>query len=147
MDHVLSKPGYGFNKTCESALRHKVRAESPGRWIASGHSIRPGSDHWHVLIRARAIETGSYVLAPAQCGRHAGGRETYGHSLIVSPWGEILAEAGDEPGVILAEIDPDQSRRAREAIPALRKNQKNDRHWGARRAARQALQKLTGKKD
>jgi predicted amidohydrolase len=78
-----------------------------------------GKAHWHVLIRTRAIETGSYVLAPAQCGRHAGGRETYGHSLIVSPWGEVLAEAGNEPGVILAEIDPDQSRRAREAIPAL----------------------------
>ena len=79
-----------------------------------------GQAHWYVLLRARAIETGSYVLAAAQGGIHENGRPTYGHSLIISPWGEILAEAGDEPGYISAEIDPDVSRETREQIPALK---------------------------
>jgi predicted amidohydrolase len=87
--------------------------------IPSAFTRFTGEAHWHVLIRARAIETGSYVFAPAQCGRHAMGRETYGHSLIVSPWGEVLAEAGVEPGVIMAEVDPRRARAARRAIPAL----------------------------
>jgi len=87
--------------------------------IPSAFTRFTGEAHWHVLIRARAIETGSYVFAPAQCGRHAKGRETYGHSLIVSPWGEVLAEAGVEPGVIMAEVDPRRARAARRAIPAL----------------------------
>lgn len=80
-----------------------------------------GEAHWHVLLRARAIETGAYILAPAQSGEHAEGRKTYGHSLVVSPWGEILAEgAAAEPGVILAEIDPAKVQEARSMIPALR---------------------------
>ncbi len=78
-----------------------------------------GEAHWHALLRARAIETGSYVFAPAQCGDHEGGRKTYGHSLMVSPWGEVLADGGEEPGVILAEIDPAAALAARRAIPAL----------------------------
>jgi predicted amidohydrolase len=79
-----------------------------------------GEAHWHVLLRARAIETGCYVFAPAQCGEHAEGRRTYGHSLVISPWGEILAEGGAvEPGVILAEIDPAKVAEARRMIPAL----------------------------
>ena len=78
-----------------------------------------GEAHWHVLIRARAIETGSWVVAAAQGGSHEDGRETYGHSMIVDPWGRIVAEAGREPGVILAEIDPAASVAARAAIPAL----------------------------
>jgi predicted amidohydrolase len=79
-----------------------------------------GEAHWHVLLRARAIETGAYVFAPAQCGAHAEGRKTYGHSLIVAPWGEVLADGGDEPGIILAEIDPAKVDAARGMIPALR---------------------------
>jgi predicted amidohydrolase len=79
-----------------------------------------GEAHWHVLLRARAIETGAYVFAPAQCGAHAEGRKTYGHSLIVAPWGEVLADGGDEPGIILAEIDPAKVDAARSMIPALR---------------------------
>lgn len=79
-----------------------------------------GRAHWEVLLRARAIENGAYVMAPAQGGWHAGGRRTYGHSLIVSPWGEILAEAGTEPGIILADIDAEKSRAARVQIPSLR---------------------------
>ncbi len=79
-----------------------------------------GKAHWHVLLRARAIENGAFVFAPAQGGTHANGRKTYGHSLIVSPWGEILAEAGTAPGIIVAEIDPALSANARAKIPSLR---------------------------
>jgi predicted amidohydrolase len=78
-----------------------------------------GEAHWHILLRARAIETGCFVLAAAQGGAHENGRSTYGHSLIISPWGEILAEAGDEPCIIAAEIDPSQVVAARQRIPAL----------------------------
>ncbi len=78
-----------------------------------------GRAHWHVLLRARAIENGCFVFAPAQCGETSQGRQTYGHSLIVAPWGEVLAEGGEEPGVILAEIDPARVARARTLIPSL----------------------------
>jgi predicted amidohydrolase len=79
-----------------------------------------GEAHWHVLLRARAIETGCFVIAPAQGGRHEDGRETYGHSLIIAPWGEILAEADNaEPGVITATLDLDQVASVRSKIPAL----------------------------
>lgn len=83
-----------------------------------------GKAHWHVLLRARAIETGCFVLAPAQGGLHEDGRETYGHSLIVSPWGEILAEAkGETPGIILADLELNQVAKARARIPALHNDQ------------------------
>jgi predicted amidohydrolase len=78
-----------------------------------------GRAHWHVLLRARAIETGCYVFAPAQCGEHAGGRQTFGHALIVSPWGVVLADGGEQPGFILADVDPDEVRAARQQVPAL----------------------------
>jgi predicted amidohydrolase len=78
-----------------------------------------GEAHWHILLRARAIETGSFIVAPAQGGKHADGRETYGHSLIVNPWGEILAEAGVEPGIVAASLDLAQVAEARRKIPAL----------------------------
>jgi len=79
-----------------------------------------GEAHWHVLQRARAIETGAFVISAAQGGRHEDGRETYGHSLIVDPWGRVLADAGgDEPGIILAEIDLAQVAEARARIPSL----------------------------
>jgi len=78
-----------------------------------------GEAHWHVLQRARAIETGCYVIAPAQCGTHAEGRQTFGHSLIVDPWGTVLADGGEDVGVITAEIDPAAVAEARRKIPAL----------------------------
>ncbi|OYX70950.1 MAG: amidohydrolase [Rhizobiales bacterium 32-66-11] len=78
-----------------------------------------GEAHWHVLLRARAIENGAYVLAAAQGGRHENGRETYGHSLIVDPWGRVIAEGGTDPGVILAEIDLKEVAAARRRIPSL----------------------------
>jgi deaminated glutathione amidase len=88
--------------------------------IPAAFTVPTGEAHWHVLLRARAIETGSYVLAAAQGGTHECGKATYGHSLIVSPWGEILAEAGTDPCVISAEIDIAKSADTRQRIPALK---------------------------
>jgi len=89
--------------------------------VPAAFTRQTGEAHWHVLLRARAIENGAYVVAAAQGGLHEDGRETYGHSLIVDPWGRILAEAAhDEPGVIVAEIDPAQSLAARRKIPNLK---------------------------
>ena len=87
--------------------------------IPAAFTVPTGQAHWHVLLRARAIETGCFVIAPAQCGEHAEGRKTYGHSLIVDPWGEVLADGGEEPGVIVADIDPAKVAEARASIPAL----------------------------
>ena len=88
--------------------------------IPSAFTRPTGEAHWSVLLRARAIETGAFVLAPAQGGTHADGRATWGRSMVVGPWGEVLAEAeGDEPGVLHATLDMDEVRRARSAIPAL----------------------------
>jgi predicted amidohydrolase len=78
-----------------------------------------GKAHWHVLLRARAIETGCYVFAPAQCGTHVNNRETYGHALIVSPWGEILADALEQPGFVIADIDIKEVTEARRKVPCL----------------------------
>jgi predicted amidohydrolase len=83
-----------------------------------------GKAHWHVLLRARAIENGAFMIAPAQGGLHANGRRTYGHSLIVSPWGEILAEGGTDPGILAAEIDPQLSAEARAKVPSLEHDRK-----------------------
>ncbi len=88
--------------------------------VPSAFTVPTGQAHWQTLLRARAIETGCFVFAPAQCGEHAEGRRTYGHSLIVSPWGEVLAEAGEEPGIIYADVDPAKVEEARRMIPALR---------------------------
>jgi predicted amidohydrolase len=79
-----------------------------------------GEAHWHILLRARAIETGCFVIAPAQAGKHQDGRETYGHSLIIDPWGEILAEGGTEPGVIAATLDLAKVDEVRGKIPSLK---------------------------
>lgn len=87
--------------------------------VPSAFTRPTGEAHWHVLMRARAIETGSFVIAPAQGGRHENGRDTYGHSLIVAPWGEIVAEAGIEPGIVMAEIDPAKVDEARGKVPSL----------------------------
>jgi predicted amidohydrolase len=93
--------------------------------VPAAFTVPTGTAHWHVLLRARAIENGAFVIAPAQGGLHANSRKTYGHSLIVAPWGEVLAEAGTEPGVILADIDPALSAAARARLPNL----KHDREF------------------
>jgi predicted amidohydrolase len=87
--------------------------------IPSAFTVPTGRAHWHVLMRARAIENFCFVFAPAQSGEHAEGRKTYGHSLIVAPWGEILAEAEDGPGFITASIDLARIAEARRAVPSL----------------------------
>lgn len=87
--------------------------------VPSAFTRPTGEAHWHVLLRARAIETGCWIVAPAQCGEHAEGRKTYGHSIVVAPWGEVVAEAGTEPGVLLAEIDTAAVADARERVPSL----------------------------
>lgn len=85
---------------------------------ASFHEV--GRDVWHVLLRARAIETSAYIVAPATCGAHATGGKTFGHSLIVNPRGHVLGDAGEEPGVIVADIDLGESDRLRETLPSLK---------------------------
>jgi deaminated glutathione amidase len=88
--------------------------------VPSAFTRQTGAAHWRVLLQARAIETGCFILAPAQGGRHDSGRETYGHSLAVGPWGDICAEvAGDDPGVAVCDIDPAAVATARRRIPAL----------------------------
>jgi deaminated glutathione amidase len=82
-------------------------------------TVPTGQAHWHVLLRARAIETGSFVLAAAQGGTHDSGRATYGHSIAISPWGEVLAEAGTEPEVLVVDVDPALAAATRARIPAL----------------------------
>jgi len=90
-------------------------------WITVPSAFAPetGKVHWEVLLRARAIENQAFVLAPAQCGRHSPDRASHGRSLIVDPWGRILTEAGDEPGIVVADCDPDELTRVRASLPAL----------------------------
>lgn len=88
--------------------------------VPAAFARRTGEAHWHILLRARAIETGCYVIAPAQCGTHPGGRQTFGHSLIIDPWGKILAEgSADQTGFIMAEIDPVRVAEVRRQMPVL----------------------------
>jgi predicted amidohydrolase len=87
--------------------------------IPSAFTRQTGEAHWHVLQRARAIETGCFVFAAAQGGRHENGRETFGHSLVVDPWGRVLAEGGTEPAVVIADIDPTEIAAARGRVPSL----------------------------
>lgn len=87
--------------------------------IPAAFTVPTGEAHWHVLLRARAIEAGVYVIAAAQTGTHEDGRKTYGHSLIVDPWGEVLLDMGTEPGVAVIELDLDRIASVRARIPAL----------------------------
>lgn len=100
--------------------RAQAHAGAAALTAPAAFTQQTGEAHWHVLQRARAIENGAFVISAAQAGRHADGRETFGHSIIVAPWGEVLAEAGgDGPQIISAEIDPALSAEARQRIPAL----------------------------
>ena len=100
---------------------YRALAEGGSSFLAvpSAFTRQTGEAHWHVLNRARAIENGAFVLAAAQGGSHENGRETFGHSLVVDPWGRVLAEGASEPGVILARIDPAEVSAARAKIPSL----------------------------
>ena len=87
--------------------------------VPSSFQRETGVAHWHALLRARAIENLSYVFAPAMCGDHPGNRMTYGHSLIIDPWGRIIAELGPEPGIAMADINVDEVLRVRGMLPSL----------------------------
>ncbi|MCC7016618.1 MAG: carbon-nitrogen hydrolase family protein [Rhodospirillales bacterium] len=107
---------------------YRARARQSAMFFSIPSSFtRPtGRAHWHVLLRARAIENGCFVLAPAQCGEHAEGRQTFGHSLIVDPWGEVLADGGEDVGVVTARIDPAKVAEARAKVPAISSDQPFD---------------------
>jgi predicted amidohydrolase len=99
--------------------RKLARAGAMFLAVPSSFQRETGVAHWHTLLRARAIENLSYVFAPAMCGDHPGNRSTYGHSLIIDPWGKILAELGAEPGVAIADINADEVTRVRCMLPSL----------------------------
>ncbi len=101
---------------------YRTLAQRGARLLAvpAAFTRRTGEAHWHVLLRARAIENGCFVIAPGQCGTHAENRRTYGHSLIVDPWGEVLADGGPGPGIITARLDLSRVEDARRMIPSLR---------------------------
>lgn len=122
---VVQLPWGGLGVTTCYDIRfpeqYKALARAGAKFLTAPSAFTKvtGEAHWHVLLRARAIENGCFVFAAAQGGRHANGRTTYGHSIAISPWGEILAEAGTEPGVIVADIDAGEVERVRARIPAL----------------------------
>ncbi|PIE16375.1 MAG: amidohydrolase [Rhodobacterales bacterium] len=104
---------------------HRKLAQNGAQIISAPAAFSPvsGAAHWHTLLKARAIETGCFVLAPAQCGTHPASqgrpRSTYGHSLAVSPWGEVLADGGEQPGVTVVDLDLTKVDQARRRIPSL----------------------------
>lgn len=100
---------------------YRALAQAGAQFLAvpAAFTVPTGRAHWEVLLRARAIENGCYVFAPAQTGAHAGGRETYGHALIIDPWGEVIADAGDAPGIIIADIDTAKVNEVRAKVPSL----------------------------
>jgi predicted amidohydrolase len=100
---------------------YRALAEAGASFIAipAAFTQQTGEAHWHVLTRARAIENGCFVFAAAQGGRHEDGRDTFGHSIVIDPWGQVLAEGGNEPGVVFAEIDPSLAATVRARIPSL----------------------------
>ena len=104
------------------AYLYRALAQAGALYLAipAAFTHTTGSAHWHVLVRARAIETGCYVFAANQSGTHAEGKRTWGHSLIVDPWGKVLADGGEAVGFITAEIDPAEVEKARAMVPALR---------------------------
>jgi len=100
---------------------YRALAQSGAHYITvpSSFQRQTGRVHWHTLVRARAIENGCFIIAPAMCGDHPGNRQTYGHTLVVDPWGEVLAEGGETPQIVYADIDPAAIARARGMIPSI----------------------------
>jgi predicted amidohydrolase len=103
--------------------RHLAQAGADIIAVPSAFTRPTGAAHWEVLLRARAIETGCFIVAPAQVGKHENGRETYGHSLIIDPWGKVLAQATDTQGIVFADLDLSLVAKARSQIPSLRHGQ------------------------
>jgi deaminated glutathione amidase len=121
------------------AYLYRALAQAGAGYLAipAAFTYTTGKAHWHVLVRARAIETGSYAFAANQGGTHAEGRRTWGHSLIVDPWGNVLADGGENVGWITADVDPAKVQEARQMIPALRHDRSfpKPERLGAERAA------------
>lgn len=121
--------GFGMSVCYDVRFPHLYRdlAQAGAKLLAvpAAFTRKTGRAHWHILLRARAIENGCFLMAPAQCGDHEDGRETFGHALVVAPWGEVLADAGEEPGLALAEIDMAEVARVRGMVPSL----SNDRDY------------------
>ena len=103
--------------------RHLAKAGAEVITVPAAFNHITGAAHWEILLRARAIETGCYILAPAQTGFHpekdGKGRRTHGHSLVIAPWGEVVSDAGTEPGVTFADIDLAEVAKARDRVPSL----------------------------
>lgn len=87
--------------------------------VPSSFQRQTGKAHWHTLLRARAIENECYILAPAMCGDHPGNRQSFGHTLVIDPWGEVIAEGGESPEIVYADIDPSRVGKVRGMIPSL----------------------------
>jgi deaminated glutathione amidase len=100
---------------------YRALAKAGARYLTIPSSFQraTGKVHWHTLIKARAIENACFVFAPAMCGEHPGNRTTYGHSLIVDPWGDVLADGGDQPGIVYADVDPARVDYVRTMLPCL----------------------------
>lgn len=99
--------------------RHLSQMGAEVLFVPAAFTAYTGKDHWEVLLRARAIENTCYVIAPAQTGNHYGRRQTHGHGAIADPWGTILADTGDKPGVAIAEINPSHLEKVRRQMPCL----------------------------
>ncbi len=120
-DAGFAKIGLTICYDLRFAYLHRTLAKAGAAIITSpaAFTVPTGKAHWQVLLRARAIETGCFILAPAQCGTHAQTRKTYGHSIAIDPWGKVIAEAGENPCVTLVDLDLNLVSEARAKIPAL----------------------------
>jgi predicted amidohydrolase len=112
---------------------YRTLARAGARYLTVPSSFQraTGKVHWHTLLKARAIENACFVFAPAMCGEHPGNRTTYGHSLVVDPWGEVLADGGEAPGIVYADVDPARVDKVRGMLPCL----EHDRPFAAPSAA------------
>lgn len=122
VETALGKLGLSICYDLRFAALYHCLAQAGAEFITipAAFTQTTGQAHWHTLVRARAIETGAFIIAPNQCGHHCDKRYSYGHSLIIDPWGEILADGGSEPGVIYADIDLEQVKKVRSRIPSLK---------------------------
>ncbi len=121
-DLPWGKLGLGICYDLRFPALFRAQAQAGAKFLSvpAAFTKTTGEAHWHVLLRARAIENGAFVFAAAQGGHHENGRDTFGHSMIISPWGKILAEAGTEPCHIIADIDTQAVEEARNTIPVLK---------------------------
>ncbi|NMM43773.1 carbon-nitrogen hydrolase family protein [Rhodospirillaceae bacterium KN72] len=131
--------GYGMAVCYDLRFPHLFRDLAKGGArilsVPAAFTRTTGQAHWHVLLRARAIENGCFVVAPAQCGDHEDGRKTYGHALIIDPWGEVLADGGEGPGTVVAELDLARVAEVRAMVPSLTNDRAYDKPAQALSAA------------